>query len=360
MRLFNCTNCANTVHFDNSACVTCGLRLGYQPRKFEMTAIQNAGDFWEEPSNPGVALRLCRNAEQAACNWLVDDGDGEGEFCVACRHNVTIPDLGNPSNIENWRKIESAKRHLFYSLLRFGLPLVSREDDTEQGLGFEFLADDEASGTGKPILTGHDDGLITLNIVEASDAEREARRVSLGEPFRTLIGHFRHEVGHYYWNQLVRDRGDMERCRVVFGDERKDYGEALQEYYRDGPAPAWEQSFISAYASSHPWEDFAETWAHYFHIVDALETAHAFGLRTQPGGSTDALSLSVTFDPYEAVNANVLIGAWVPLTLAVNSINRSMGQRDLYPFVLSIPVAEKLQYVHDLIHRNAGMQTPMA
>ena len=349
MRLFACTNCTNTVHFDNSGCLSCGLKLGYRPKEFAMSALQARGDAWEDPSNPGVVLRLCQNGEQGACNWLIEDGH-DGPFCIACRYNITIPDLSDPTNADNWRKIEVAKRHLFYSLLRFNLRMIGRVEDPDEGLGFRFLADDPLAGNASPILTGHDDGLITLNIAEASDAEREARRVSLGEPLRTLIGHFRHEIGHYYWNLLVRDDGDLDRCRAVFGDERRDYDEALQQYYHQGPSPEWDKTFISAYASCHPWEDFAETWAHYFHIVDALETAHAFGLRTHPDTTTEGLSLNVTFDSYEAVNADVLIGAWVPLTLAVNSINRSMGQGDLYPFVLSVPVVEKLQYVHELIH----------
>ncbi|MFN7008603.1 MAG: putative zinc-binding metallopeptidase [Allorhizobium sp.] len=348
MRLFHCSHCANVVHFDNDGCLSCGLRLAYRPSRFDMVALQPAGALFDDPADPGLLLVPCANAGVGGCNWLVEDGHASG-LCLACRHNLTIPDLSRPENAENWRRIELAKRYLIYSLMRFGLPLVTRSDDPENGLGFRFLADEDEAGP--PVLTGHADGLITLNIAEASDAEREARRVSLGEPFRTLIGHFRHEVGHYYWDRLVRDRNDEERFRAIFGDEREDYGEALKRYYAAGPAPGWEQSHVSAYAASHPWEDFAETWAHYFHIVDALDTADAFGLRTHPETEAAELALTQTFDSYRAVNAQVLCDAWVPLTIAINSINRSMGQRDLYPFVLSAPVLGKLQYIHDIVHR---------
>ncbi|WP_115669858.1 zinc-binding metallopeptidase family protein [Ciceribacter selenitireducens] len=347
MRLFHCSNCTNVVHFDNDGCVSCGLRLGYRPGRFDMIALQQDGDAFFEPSDRQTPLNPCANAGIGACNWLVEDEHPSG-FCMACRHNLTIPDLSTPENSENWQRIELAKRHLFYSLMRFGLPLVTRIEDPENGLGFEFLADDSSAGS--TVLTGHANGLITLNVAEASDAEREARRVSLGEPFRTLVGHFRHEVGHYYWDRLVRDRGKQETFRAVFGDESQDYGAALQHHYAEGPAPGWEQSFVSAYAASHPWEDFAETWAHYFHIVDALDTADAFGLRTRPETDAPELALTTTFDSYRAVDARVLVDAWVPLTIAINSINRSMGQRDLYPFVLSAPVMGKLQYIHELIH----------
>lgn len=349
MRLFTCSNCRSTVHFDNSACLTCGSGLGYRPSTFEMLAMDSSGRVLTDVGAGPYEARLCSNSTAGACNWLVED-DVPGGFCLACRHNMTIPDLGNPANAENWRKIEAAKRYLFYSLMRFKLPLTTRAQDPDEGLAFDFLADNSSARDGTPILTGHDAGLITINIAEASDAEREARRVSLGEPFRTLVGHFRHEIGHYYWNRLVRDGGQLDQCRAVFGDDSQDYGAALQQYYANGPAPGWEQGYISAYASCHPWEDFAETWAHYFHMVDALETAHAFGLRTRPETDSEGLALRVTFDPYKAFNATVLIDAWVPLTLAVNSINRSMGQRDLYPFVLSVPVAAKLEYIHQLIH----------
>lgn len=351
MRLFSCSNCANVVHFENDGCVTCGARLAFRATRLEMVAIDSAGTgILDHGVTVDASIRPCANSALGGCNWLVEDGDDSG-FCVACRHNVMIPDLSRPENLHNWQRIELAKRGLFYSLLRFRLPLVTRKADPARGLGFEFLADDPSNTGEGPVLTGHAEGLITLNIAEGSDAEREARRVALGEPFRTLLGHFRHEVAHYYWNVLVRDRNQFDAFRAIFGDERADYSQALKRHYFEGPPPGWDSGYISAYAASHPWEDFAETFAHYFHIVDALDTADAFGLRTNPDVDVDvpAIELKRTFDSYSMGSAEALIRAWVPLTLAINSINRSMGQPDLYPFVLSEPVVAKLHYIHGLI-----------
>src|SRR6202047_3353338 len=168
----------------------------------------------------------------------------------------------------------------------------------------------------------------------------------MGEPYRTLLGHFRHEIAHYYWDRLVADSPAIEEFRQLFGDEREHYGAALQQHYADGPAPDWAERFVTAYASSHPWEDFAETWAHYFHMVDTLETAFAFGLRLRPTVAKGAgLAAAIDFDPY-AAEMDRIIDAWLPLTFAVNSINRSMGQPDLYPFVLSPAVISKLAFLH--------------
>ncbi|MDH4415550.1 MAG: putative zinc-binding metallopeptidase [Rhizobium sp.] len=351
MRLFSCSNCSNVVHFENDGCVTCGSWLAFRSGSLDMVALDASGTHvLDHGKVGGESVRPCANAALGGCNWLVDDGDDTG-FCVACQHNVIIPDLSVLENLQNWQRIELAKRGMMYSLLRFRLPLVTRKEDPQRGLGFEFLADDPAVGGDALVLTGHSEGLITLNIAEGSDAEREARRVALGEPFRTLLGHFRHEVAHYYWNVLVRDRNAFDACRSVFGDERANYSEALKRHYAEGPPPGWENNYISAYAASHPWEDFAETFAHYFHIVDALDTADAFGLRTHPDVEADVptIELTRTFDSYSMGSAGALIRAWVPLTLAINSINRSMGQPDLYPFVLSEPVIAKLYYIHDLI-----------
>jgi hypothetical protein len=243
---------------------------------------------------------------------------------------------------------------LFYTLLKFRLPLITRAGDP-QGLAFDFLSDPaENSPQGPSILTGHDNGLITINIAEADDVERERRRHSMGEPYRTLLGHFRHEIGHYFWNVLVRDDPSLERFRLIFGDERQDYGEALQAHYAHGPKGNWQDEFVSTYAASHPWEDFAETWAHYLHMVDTLETANAFGVKVRHRFFNDqSITSEIDFDPHQESDLDRLITAWLPLTFAVNSLNRSMGQPDLYPFVLSPAVIGKLAFVHERI-RTAG------
>jgi len=254
------------------------------------------------------------------------------------------------ANLQHWQRLEAAKHRLFYTLLRLRLPLATRTEDPEHGLMFEFLADAPAS-SGPKVMTGHDNGVVTVALAEADDAERERRRVQMGEPYRTLLGHFRHEVGHHYWDILVRDGGHLERCRALFGDDRQDYNEALKRHYGHGAPANWRERFISAYATSHPWEDFAETWAHYLHIVDTLEMAHAFGIGIRPQVDTDQnLSAAIEFDPYSARNFLPLVTAWLPLTFAMNSLNRCMGAGDLYPFILSPPVVEKLGFIHEVVH----------
>jgi hypothetical protein len=276
--------------------------------------------------------------------------DSDGEFCLACRHNRTIPAITIDDNLTRWRKMEVAKHRLFYTLIALRLPLKNLNDDPAHGLTFDFLAE----GSGQKILTGHDDGLITINLNEADDALREKLRTAMGEPYRTLLGHFRHEVGHYFWDVLINDGGRLEACRAVFGDERADYAEALKRHYAQGAPADWQQNFISSYATAHPWEDFAETWAHYLHIVDTLETASAFGLRIHPATTKNkALHADIDFDPHRADSMQTLMNAWLPLTFAVNSLNRSMGHNDLYPFIVSEAVVAKLQFIHETIHASA-------
>lgn len=353
MKIFSCRNCGQVIHFENTVCVSCGLRLGYLPERARLSALQpEEGDAWRALDEPKARFRYCANAAWDACNWLVPATSAE-THCRACRHNRTIPDLGDTTNLMRWRRLEGAKHHLFYSLLRFSLPLANRADAPETGLAFDFLAE-TAPGTGAThrVLTGHESGVITINVAEADDAVREHVRTTMSEPYRTLLGHFRHEIGHYYWDRLVRDAGKGGAFRAVFGDESRDYAGALATHYSSGPPPAWQDQFVSSYAAAHPWEDFAETWAHYFHIVDTLETARAFGVTLRPRAPRQAeLDAEVDFDPYRAAEIGQLVDAWRPLTIAVNSINRSMGQPDLYPFILTTSVIGKLDFVHALIHR---------
>jgi hypothetical protein len=347
MKLFECQNCGQPLYFEHVACDSCGLRLGYLPEREVVTALEEVDGVWRALAVPGERFRLCANAQHKVCNWLVPV-EQEEPFCASCRHNRTIPDLSNPENLEHWRKIEFAKHRLFYTLLRLRLPLTTRPEDPN-GLAFDFLSDPAGASAGA-VLTGHASGLITLNVAEADDPERERQRKSMGEPYRTLLGHFRHEIAHYYWDHLVADTLAIDEFRRLFGDEREDYHASLQRYYAQGPAPDGAERFVTAYASAHPWEDFAETWAHYFHMVDTLETAFAFRLRLRPrmakGADLDAL---IDFDPHVA-EMDRIIDSWLPLTFAVNSINRSMGQPDLYPFVPAPPVIWKLSFIHNQIH----------
>jgi hypothetical protein len=352
MHVFTCQNCGQLLHFENVVCMRCGMTLGFLPGPLTLSALELApeGDRWTARAD-GAAWRQCPNLTAGGCNWMVPHEEAE-EFCPSCDLNRTIPDLTVPGNEERWRALESAKRRLVYALKRLGLPLESKREDAVKGLAFDFLAD---AGPGQPVLTGHDDGLITINIAEADSAERERRRLELGEPYRTLLGHLRHEVGHYYWDVLVRDGGKVEACRAVFGDESLDYQEALDRHYQSGPPAGWEEDFVSAYATMHPWEDFAETWTHYLHMVDTLDTAASFGMAVDPKVSDDpALETEIAFDPYRARNFDRLVRAWLPLTVAVNSLNRSMGQPDLYPYALTPRTIEKLRFVHGLVREGSG------
>jgi hypothetical protein len=358
MKLFKCQSCHQPIYFENRVCGNCGHKLGYLPVKGQLTALAPAGDVFTALVDKRQRVRYCANIADDACNWLIP-ADAPDEYCLACRHNRTIPDITVPENLARWQKMEIAKHRLFYTLIALRLPLHDLTEDPEHGLAFDFLADNPAAET--QVLTGHDAGLITINLSEADDATREKLRTAMGEPYRTLLGHFRHEVGHHFWDILVRDAGRLEECRAVFGDDSADYGEALKRHYAEGPPADWQESFISAYATAHPWEDFAETWAHYLHIVDTLETASAFGLRIHPAeAKTKALHADLDFDPHQALSIEKLIDGWLPLTFAVNSLNRSMGHADLYPFIVSPPVVRKLKFIHDVIRAGAVVQKAAA
>jgi hypothetical protein len=347
MRLFACQNCGQLLYFENVSCERCGAAVGYVPARSAVRAIEPDGNLWRElKSDDGASYQLCANAQDAGCNWLVPAED-DSRYCLACRHNHIIPDLSVADNLTPYRALEAAKRRLFYGLTRLCLPMPTRAEDPAHGLAFDFLADPPA---GPRVLTGHDNGLITIALKEGDDAERNRMQKQMGELYRTPLGHFRHEVGHYYWDVLVRDAGKLEACRAVFGDDRADYDQALQAHYARQDDGNWRDNFVSLYASSHPWEDFAETWAHYLHIIDTLEMAGAFGIAVNPAlGRDPGLHSEVDFDPYRASDIQALVDTWLPLTYAVNSLNRAMGQPDLYPFILPPAVVTKLAFIHDLV-----------
>lgn len=357
MKLFSCPSCDQVVFFNNVVCERCGHALGYEPRSNRVLALEAADDGWLSVGrgSDGSHWRYCDNYQYGVCNWLVPADSGE-RMCLADRHNLMVPDLSNPDNQALWAKMEAAKHRLFYTLLRLNLPLYTRDEHPE-GLGFKFLADDPA--TGQKVMTGHDEGIITVALAEADDAEREQRRTAMGEPYRTLLGHFRHEVGHWYWDILVRDGNLLDECRAVFGDDREDYGQALQNHYNNGPKLNWQEEYVSAYAGSHAWEDFAETWAHYLHIIDTLEVGGSYGIAIQPrldrdGILTTDLNVKV-YDPNTTMEE--IADAWLALSQALNSMNRAMGLPDLYPFVLSPTVVGKLGFIHDLVHGRVGQNS---
>jgi len=355
MKLFSCQGCGQLLYFENVRCENCGRALGYLTDINEISALEPAEDpaqGWRALAAPHTLYKFCENYDAGMCNWMVA-GDDDSGFCLACRHNRVVPDMLIPGHDVLWRKIETAKHRLFYSLLRLKLPLESRAEDPEHGLAFDFLADPPQTHASE-VMTGHNNGLITLALKEADDVTREKVRTEMGEPYRALLGHFRHEIGHYFWDRLVAEDGPvLERFRALFGDDRQDYDEALKKYYEEGAPPGWQDNYISMYAAAHPWEDFAETWAHYLHIVDTLETAAAFGLKVKPRRAKGVLAAAIDFDPYKA-DMDRLIDAWLPVEFATNNLNRSMGLADLYPFLLSPGVIEKLTFVHDLTHKREG------
>jgi hypothetical protein len=327
VRAFTCGNCGQLVFFENSLCLRCSSPLGFLPSRMQIAVIDQLP--------PGAAR--CANAVVAECNWLVEDGDPSG-LCASCRLTRTRPGDGDAEGLALFARAEGAKRRLVFQLLDLRLPIGA-------ALGFDLLWN-----TAEPVMTGHEDGLITVDLTESDDARREQRRAELSEPYRTLLGHFRHEIGHYYWPLIVAQTGALERFRELFGDERESYEDALQRHYDSGPPADWSQRHVSVYATMHPWEDWAETWAHYLHIRDTLQTAAAFGLVVAGPGVTLDPSLTSApggdqgYRPFQAI-----IDEWLPLTYALNQVNRSMGRGDLYPFTLAPTVIEKLAFVDERV-----------
>lgn len=354
MKTFECANCGHLIFFENEQCVHCGAQLGYLPDQRTMAVFAIKPDGTWEPLGIPLArsYQPCRNnVKEHVCNWMVSIED-KNCLCRSCRYTEIIPTLSLPGNAHYWYLLEAAKRRLFYSLDTLGLQIPSRTDDPQNGLTFQFLEDTPTI----KVLTGHNSGLVTLNIVEADDAERDARRTSMGEPYRTLLGHFRHEIGHFYWDHLIANGPWLTPFRTIFGDEEQDYQEALRLYYESGTPVDWQLNYISGYASMHPWEDWAESWAHYLHIVDTLETAHCWGARIHVNNQPSTSVSTVGSEMESLTFRSLLINQWLPLTQFLNSMNRSMGQQDMYPFVLPDTVINKLAFIDHLVRssRNIG------
>jgi hypothetical protein len=365
-RSYQCV-CGSTVFLRNSACLNCHRQLGYEPQRAQVVALHATelnGQWTIESEGQGNNLagvrryHRCANLHSAAnCNWLrpvdVQMPGGDDGLCLSCSLNRTIPDQTLPENHVLWQRIEVAKRRLVSQLLALGLPVTTLMrtpwQDAQRGLAFDFLRTMDPQ---YPVMTGHAFGVITLDAQEADDAHREATREALKEPYRTLLGHMRHEVAHYYWDRLVAGTPWIEPFRKLFGDERKDYAQALQTHYAIGAPFDWAQRYVSAYASSHPWEDWAETWAHYLHMRDGMDTARSFGF--------EASDIVVDKPPYTlgALWDSTRPGAqayldfinnWLSITTVLNELSGSMGERDFYPFVLPAAAVAKLQLVHEVV-----------
>ncbi|TDS83974.1 putative zinc-binding peptidase [Comamonas sp. JUb58] len=365
MRLFHCDQCGHLVFFESVHCVNCGAALAYLPDCDDVGAMAASdtdsplpvpGPLWQrittKGSSSGQRYRMCANRDQyQACNFAIP-ADTPYTLCSSCRQTLVLPDLSVSGNTFRWQKLESAKRRLYYTLARLGL----HPDQPNWTPHYQFLAD----VPDQPVITGHANGLITINIAEADDDERVRRRVALHEPYRTLLGHLRHESGHFFWDKLVRDGGELDSFRQLFGDERESYPQALQNYYANPPGyERWSAQHVSAYASAHPWEDWAESWAHYLHMVDVLETAASYQTGLSMGEGSPAVTMA---DPFiqPAPSFEDMVAQWVPVTLLLNSLNRSLGQHDAYPFALSAGALQKLRYVHDIVRRPHPVDSPAA
>lgn len=347
MKQFRCTACKSKVFFENVLCLTCRSALGFDESAMSIVTLEpkrpdDAG--YRIAGKPRAArLYCCCNSEHGVCNWLTTDGS-PGALSRACRLNRTIPNLSEPGNLQAWRDLEHAKKRLLYSLLRLDLPF----DDIAAGnqpLTFDFVANS---------MTGHLDGVVTIDVNETDAVERERQRQQFQEPYRTLLGHARHESGHFFWPSLIERAGRSQEFRRLFGDERTDYGAALARHHDNGPPADWKDRHLTAYASSHPWEDWAETWAHYLHMVDAIDTAEAEGFAPRPGGSRWSTILSVRRsqpDSYGKASFKSLLERWLPLTLSLNNLSRSLGHADFYPFVIPEPARRKLDFVHRVVTR---------
>ena len=356
-RTYQC-QCGRPVFFRNTQCVRCGGQLGFIQERIAVAALVPGPEpeSWKVADDAtGARYRCCANRLSAsACNWMVREPADAGSvttagLCLACSLTRRLFDISSPSSQNRWCQLETAKRRLVAQLLTLGLPVEPR-DESGCGIAFDIL---EAEPGGSPVRTGHLAGVITLNAAEADDAKRESIRAAMREPYRTLLGHYRHEIGHYYWDRLIRDDAlRLQNFRLLFGDERMDYATALQRHYRDGPPPAWALRYLTSYASTHPWEDWAETWAHYLHMTDTLETAASFEI--------DANQAETECDPFDerhlwdaslpGASAFLdLLNSWVQLTQVMNELTRAMGQPDGYPFILPYEAVGKLQFIHETI-----------
>ncbi|HEX4249938.1 MAG TPA: putative zinc-binding metallopeptidase [Pseudonocardia sp.] len=334
MLSFRCPRCAQLVFFENTVCLRCGLALGFAAER------QTLVEF-----DPDSGARRCANQRIAVCNWLVS---GPDDLCLSCRLTRTRPPDSDESALAAFADAEAAKRRVVFQLLDLGLPVVSWAE-RPGGLGYDLLSSHHEN-----VTIGHLDGIVTIDLAESDDPYREQVRLEMGEPYRTMLGHMRHETGHYYWTVLVERTERLAGFRALFGDERADYGEAMARHYAQGAPAGWRGEYVSAYAAMHPWEDWAETFAHYLHIRDTLQTAAAFGMRI------DAAEQSLSADP--AVHADrepfeSILDDWLPLTYALNAVNRSMGRDDLYPFVLSPSAVRKLTWVHRITISHANQPT---
>lgn len=336
MRDFLCPNCGQHLAFENSLCLSCKSVVGFSLRESALLVIGSGSDNDHAGAVDPAEYQLCANLHVAECNWLVK-WEPVRALCASCRLTRTRPQDSDTAGMTAFANAERAKRRLIVELKELGLPIVSRDEDPRYGLAFDLL-----SSACEKVFTGHDNGVITLDLAEGDDMHREQLRIAMDEPYRTLLGHFRHEIGHYYFYRLVGSAPDcLDRFRELFGNPDEDYQAALDRHYSQGTPAGWDSEFVSSYATMHPAEDWAETFAHYLHIRDTLDTAAAFGFAPANAGYQQRVLGPSGFD--------TMIQMWLPLSWSLNMVNRSMGKGDLYPFMLPVPVLEKMRFIHNVI-----------
>jgi len=336
MHDFICPNCGQHLAFENSVCLNCGSALGFSLDDMALLVIARGEGSGHAGAVDADRYQLCANMHLAQCNWLVEKGPIP-QLCASCVLTRTRPTDSDTKALTAFAAAEKAKRRLIAELVELKLPIVGRVEDPQYGLAFDLLSSEQ-----EKVFTGHHNGVITLDLAEGDDVHREQLRVEMAEPYRTLLGHFRHEIGHYYFYRLVQPSAAYSnRFRELYGDPDTDYQDALDRHYKEGAPAGWEDNFVSSYATMHPAEDWAETFAHYLHIRDTLDTAAAFGFA--PAAATfERRALGPSgFD--------TIIDMWLPLSWALNMINRSMGKEALYPFVLPPAVLDKMRFIHTVI-----------
>jgi hypothetical protein len=344
VQMLRCPRCHDVTVLETLECPGCGLAVGFHPPTLTMReatrgGVDVDGRTWVPCSNRGWG-----------CNWLVAEDVGAAR-CLSCRLNRQRPDASDTMALEKLSDASRVMRRLIVQLAELGLP-VDPFYEREGGVAFDLLSSD--SGQGR-VTIGHANGVITIDLIETLDDYREALRIRLGEPYRTMLGHFRHEVGHYYQWILVEQTGWIDECRELFGDERASYSEAIDRHYREGAPEGWDASYISEYATMHPWEDFAECFAHYLHITDSLTTAAAGGLVLQADRLDGLIDADVApRRSYQDASTSEMLGDWQWLSLLLNRINHAMGRSDLYPFTITEPVRTKLDFVHRVVRDVAG------
>ena len=293
MKSYTCRVCGNRLFFENSVCVSCETPLGYSRAERDIVPLDTDDRTYTDAE--GGVWHVCANLGLSGCTWLTTDAGG---LCFSCGLTRTRPNDADLEGISNYAPAERAKRHLIAELDELGIPILDRTDDP-RGVAFDLL-----SSVAEPVTIGHADGIVTIDLAEAEDAHREKVRAMLDEPYRTMLGHFRHEIGHYYESFLITDDQTRDRARELFGDESEDYQAAIDRHYAEGAPDDWQQHFISQYATMHPWEDFAETWAHYLHISDSIQTAEEFGLRL-----AELRQLAAPLQNEQRLDGHLLLGA---------------------------------------------------